>query len=73
MRPEIFDFQFAPGVLHFRQSEQLHSCGETVRDVAVHFGSDLAVPALRFHDAGQGDELAACFRTQLLYSMISSV
>jgi hypothetical protein len=35
----------------------------------VHFRGDLAVPALRLHDAGQGDELAAGFWTQRLVSL----
>ena len=58
VRPDIFYFQFAPSVLQLWQREQLHASGESFRDVAVRFGTDLAVPALRFHDAGQGDELA---------------
>jgi hypothetical protein len=41
-----------------RQREQFHACGETAWNVAVHFCSDLAVPALRLYDAGQGNELA---------------
>ncbi len=68
MRPQIFDFQLAPrrfvSDLRLRQREQLHACSEASRNVAVHFRSDFAVPALRLHDTGQGNELAAGFRTQ---------
>jgi hypothetical protein len=30
----------------------------------MYFRRDFAVPALRLHDPGQGDKVAACFRAQ---------
>ncbi len=74
VRPKIFHFQLTPGVWRLAESEQLHPRGKAIGNIAMYFGRDLAVPALRLHYAGQRNELAASIRAQsLAYSMISRV
>jgi hypothetical protein len=63
VRPHIVDLQFAPLRLQLAQRKQVHAFGKAARN-SVQFGGDFAVAALRFHDARQRDEIAACFRIQ---------
>lgn len=64
MRPERLDLQLAPSsVISKRRNPP--TIFETLRKIGMEFGCNFAVPALRFPDAGDGDELVA-------YSTISS-
>jgi hypothetical protein len=65
VRPELFNFQFAPRSV-VGQSPQPHSLLKPVRDVAVKLGCNFAASPLRLQDARQRDELVC-------YSRISSV
>lgn len=65
MRPEFFELQPAPAPL-FIESKQIPPLFETLGKIGMEFGRNLAAAALRFKDAGNGDELFA-------YSRISSV
>jgi hypothetical protein len=58
VRPKFFNLQFAPTIVR-RQSEQLQTNSEPVRNVAVQLDCDFAVTPLRFPHSGQADELAA--------------
>jgi hypothetical protein len=43
-----------------RQSEELHACAKAVGHVAVNFDRNFPVPPLRFHHAGERNELSFC-------------
>jgi hypothetical protein len=57
MWPQIFYFQFAVSIF-LAQREQFHPRSKAIGNVAVNFCRNLAVPPLRFNDAGQGDVVA---------------
>jgi len=65
MRPERFQFQFAPRAIP-GEGEKMFAILEALRKISVKFGCDLAPTALRLPDAGDGNKLFA-------YSRISNV
>lgn len=64
MRPERLDVQLAPGTVLSKRGNPA-AILKTFRKIGVQFGRNLAVPTLRFRNAGDGDELVG-------YSTISS-
>jgi len=60
MRPQLFDPQFAASIFS-AQRGKIHPNGEAIRNIAVNLRRDFSVPALRFDDAGQGNEIAGGF------------
>src|SRR5215467_5120788 len=61
VRPDFLSPQFPPRPV-WRQGEQPQSRLEPLRNAAVQLDSDFATPSLRFHHAGQGNELTADFQ-----------
>jgi len=63
MRPEFVYLQFTPDCLRLpRQCQQLNAYRESIRHVAENLDRNFASAALRFHHAGQRNELTTCFR-----------
>ena len=65
MRPERFQFQFAPRAVP-GEGEKMLAILEALRKISVEFGRDLTTTALRLFNAGNGNKLFA-------YSRISNV
>jgi hypothetical protein len=61
VRPERFQFQLAPRAIDSQRKNPPAIC-QTLREIGVEFSRDLAAAALRFDDAGDGDELVAYSR-----------